>query len=45
MSADAERQKILTEIAAAFAVPRPAWFVDGKHCCECAEHEATLQSA
>ena len=44
MSEDAERQKILAEIAEAFSVPRPAWFVDAKHCCECAEHEAELQA-
>jgi hypothetical protein len=44
MSEDVERQKILGEIAEAFAVPRPAWFVHAGHCCECAEHEAELQA-
>jgi hypothetical protein len=44
MSEEAEQQKILAEIAAVFAVPRPAWFVNAKHCCECAEHEAELQA-
>jgi hypothetical protein len=44
MTEDAERQTILAEIAAVFAVPRPAWFVNAKHCCECAEHEAELQA-
>ena len=44
MSGDAERQRILAEIAEAFSVPRPAWFVNAKHCCECAEHEAELQA-
>ena len=44
MSEDAERQKILAEIAEAFAVPRPAWSVNAKHCCECAETEAALQA-
>jgi hypothetical protein len=44
MTEDAERQKVLAEIAEAFAVPRPAWFVNARHCCECAEHEAELQA-
>ena len=44
MGEDAERQNILAEIAEAFAVPRPAWFVNAKHCCECAETEAALQA-
>jgi hypothetical protein len=44
MSEDPERQNILAEIAEAFAVPRPAWFVNARHCCECAEHEAELQA-
>ena len=38
-----EQQQILKEIAEAFAVPRPDWFCDARHCCECAEHELTLQ--
>lgn len=41
---DQEQDRILAEIADAFAVPRPDWFVDAKHCCECAEHEAELQA-
>jgi hypothetical protein len=41
---DREWDRILAEIAAAFAVPRPDWFVDATHCCECAEHEAELQA-
>jgi hypothetical protein len=44
MREDAERQTILAEIAEAFAVPRPDWFVNAGHCCECAEHEAELQA-
>ena len=41
---DHERERILAEIAEAFAVARPDWFVDAQHCCECAEHEAELQA-
>jgi hypothetical protein len=41
---DQEQERILAEIAEAFAVPRPDWFVDAKHCCECAEHESELQA-
>ena len=41
---DEKQDRILAEIADAFAVPRPDWFVDAKHCCECAEHEAELQA-
>jgi hypothetical protein len=41
---DHERERILAEIAEAFAVPRPDWFVNAQHCCECAEHEAELQA-
>jgi hypothetical protein len=41
---DERQDRILAEIAEAFAVPRPDWFVDAKHCCECAEHEAELQA-
>ena len=44
MSQEMERQRILAEIAEAFSVPRPDWFVNSKHCCECAEHEAELQA-
>ena len=44
MTEDAERQEILAEIAEAFAVPRPAWFVNAKHCCECADHDELLSS-
>jgi hypothetical protein len=35
---------VLAEIAEAFRVPRPDWFCDARHCCECAEHEAELQA-
>jgi hypothetical protein len=41
---DQEQDRILAEIAEAFAVPRPDWFVNAQHCCECAEHEAELQA-
>jgi hypothetical protein len=41
---DQEQDRILAEIADAFAVPRPDWFCDAQHCCECAEHEAELQA-
>ena len=41
---DQKQDRILAEIAQAFAVPRPDWFCDAKHCCECAEHEAELQA-
>jgi hypothetical protein len=27
-----------------FDVPKPAHFVDYRHCCECAEHDATLRA-
>ncbi len=27
-----------------FAVPRPQHFTDYRHCCECAEHDRTLQA-
>jgi hypothetical protein len=43
-ASDQEQDRILAEIAESFAVPRPDWFVDAKHCCECAEHEAELQA-
>lgn len=35
---------MLDAVRAAFATPRPPWFCDAGHCCECAEHEATLQA-
>jgi hypothetical protein len=41
---DQQQDRILAEIAEAFAVPRPDWFCDATHCCECAEHEAELQA-
>ncbi|MEX1254953.1 MAG: DUF6714 family protein [Dehalococcoidia bacterium] len=42
MATDTE---ILDSIAAAFAgCPRPEHFTDRVHCCECAEHDATLLS-
>ena len=41
---DQEQDRMLAEIAEAFAVPRPDWFCDATHCCECAEHEAELQA-
>jgi hypothetical protein len=41
---DRKQDRILAEIADAFAVPRPDWFCDAQHCCECAEHEAELQA-
>src|SRR5262245_40921759 len=44
MSDDAECDRILAEVAEAFRVPRPEWFCDARHCCECAEHEAELQA-
>jgi hypothetical protein len=44
MNGDSERRHILGEIAEAFRVPRPGWFCNARHCCECAEHEAVLQS-
>jgi hypothetical protein len=44
MSPDAERDEILAEVAEAFRTPRPDWFCDARHCCECAEHEAELQA-
>jgi len=44
MSPDAERDEILAEVAEAFHTPRPDWFCDARHCCECAEHEAELQA-
>jgi hypothetical protein len=43
MVTDAE---ILDSIARAFAAcPRPEHFTDHTHCCECAEHDATLLSS
>lgn len=39
-----EVRAVLDRVRAAFRTPRPAWFVDARHCCECAEHEATLQA-
>jgi hypothetical protein len=39
----ARMRDILAAIDAAFAVERPSWFVNARHCCECAEHEAELQ--
>ncbi|NVK40145.1 MAG: hypothetical protein HWE39_02810 [Oceanospirillaceae bacterium] len=33
----------LVRAAALFDLPRPAQFGNARHCCECAEHEATLQ--
>lgn len=43
MAESDERTRILDEIAAAFAVPRPDWFCDASHCSECAEHEGELR--
>ena len=43
-ASDQEQDRLLAEIAEAFAVPRPDWFCDATHCCECAEHEAELQA-
>ena len=39
----ARTREILAAIDSAFAVERPSWFVNARHCCECAEHEAELQ--
>lgn len=39
-----EAKRVLAGIDRAFDLPRPAWFCDARHCCECAEHEATLQA-
>lgn len=36
--------EILDVVRTAFAVPRPEDFTDHLGCCECAEHDATLQS-
>ena len=44
MTGDAAQPEILAEIAAAFDALRPDWFVNAAHCCECAEHEASLQA-
>ena len=44
MAENDDRARILDEIAEAFRVPRPTWFCDADHCCECAEHEAELQA-
>lgn len=41
MSSDAE---VLEAVRAAFDVPRPERFTDHPGCCECAEHDATLQA-
>jgi hypothetical protein len=35
---------ILALVRDAFAVPRPEHFTNHTHCCECDEHDATLQS-
>ena len=43
-ASDQEQDRLLAEIAEAFAVLRPDWFCDATHCCECAEHEAELQA-
>jgi hypothetical protein len=40
MPTDAE---VLLLIRDAFAAPRPEHFTNYAHCCECAEHDATLQ--
>ena len=38
------REQVLNAIGEAFGgSPRPAQFVNAAHCCECAEHEDTLQ--
>ena len=39
-----EAAGILARIDRAFDLPRPSWFCNARHCCECAEHEATLQA-
>jgi hypothetical protein len=44
MSKDDERSTLLAAIRSSFATPRPSWFCNARHCCECAEHEATLQA-
>ncbi|HEY7062366.1 MAG TPA: hypothetical protein VII06_12885 [Chloroflexota bacterium] len=37
---------LLNAVRRAFArVPRPEHFTDYEHCCECAEHDATLRTA
>lgn len=38
--------EVLADVRRAFSqVPRPEHFTDYKHCCECAEHDATLRAA
>lgn len=41
MATDGE---VLALISDAFSLPRPEHFTDHTHCCECAEHDATLQA-
>ncbi|HXK33624.1 MAG TPA: DUF6714 family protein [Dehalococcoidia bacterium] len=36
--------EILAVMRDAFAAPRPEHFTNFQHCCECAEHDATLMS-
>ena len=40
----AELDSLLHEIELAFRMERPSWFVNAAHCCECAEHEESLQA-
>jgi hypothetical protein len=44
--ARAPEAELLLAVQRAFAaVPRPEHFTDYRHCCECAEHDATLRGA
>ena len=44
MTKEATLAPLLSEVERVFAMPRPGWFVNANHCCECAEHEETLQA-
>ncbi|HEX6142130.1 MAG TPA: hypothetical protein VFZ01_05405 [Geminicoccaceae bacterium] len=39
-----EAGRVLAGVERVFDTPRPSWFCNARHCCECAEHEATLQA-
>ena len=39
-----EAGRVLSGVERVFDTPRPSWFCNARHCCECAEHEATLQA-
>jgi hypothetical protein len=42
----ADEKALLAAVQRAFAnVPRPEHFTNYRHCCECAEHDATLRGA